>query len=360
MSAFPYNTASPPPTAGPLPVIERANLNTPYATGGGGGVSPVGISTAEVAGITGQLNLIGDENTYIRMDGGNSTMFLVAGASSGQVTVNGNFLVPLPNVAEIQGNLVVSSINGAAPGGGGGGPNPTVSSITLGGSLPAINAVSSAIYFNANGLDFTSSMMAIAYSNDAAPAPLAGTGWTEFAVTTPGQGGALEISADTQGNAVIFTQSTIYFECQNTVIPSLTVSSINGAAPGGGGSASFSTLYSGSSTISCDAAVTTALLNFDTTIGHVYQIQTQMTVQGNGGQEGTLDDDVVQEVVNQLFLNATQGSFISTANAAARDVNIGTSGMWKATQGSQALAISGTFSTQVLLTGVSLLDFGAI
>jgi hypothetical protein len=138
------------------------------------------------------------------------------------------------------------------------------------------------------------------------------------------------------------------------------VSSINGAAPGGGGSASFSTLFSGNSTIACDAAVTTTLLNFGTTIGNVYQIQTQMNIQGNGGEEGTDNDDVVQEVVNQLFLNTTQGSFISTANAAARDVNIGTSGLWKATQGVQALAISGSFSTQVVMTGVSLLDFGAI
>ncbi len=105
MSAFPYTTTSPPPTAGPLPVIERANQSSgPYGGGGGGGVSPTGISTAQVTGIGQELDLAADSNTLIRMDGVNSTMFLIAGASSGQVIVNGTFLVPLPSVAEIQGN----------------------------------------------------------------------------------------------------------------------------------------------------------------------------------------------------------------------------------------------------------------
>ena len=265
-----------------------------------------------------------------------------------RTSTNGHLSLVAPNI-DLKGqvgisSLNVSSINGAAPGGGGGAPPTFVSTISSIFNLSSINSGSPGL------LTVVGSLLATDYL---------GAGQVSTAsVVSIVPGGA--VSIQNLGTSSISSAAPQINMTAPVGMSSLVVSSINGAAPGGGSSASFSTLYSGSSTITCDGGVTTTLLNFGTTVGHTYQIQTQMNIQGNGGQEGTLDDDVVQEVVAQLFLNATQGSFISTANAAARDVNIGTCGMWKATQGAQALAINGTFSTQVVMTGVSLLDYGAI
>lgn len=79
MSAFPYITTSPPPTAGPLPVIERANLNTPYSGGGGGG----GPSTI------GPNPVVSSITTNGGWAGGIPSTFDVAGAGQG-LAIGGN------------------------------------------------------------------------------------------------------------------------------------------------------------------------------------------------------------------------------------------------------------------------------
>lgn len=147
-----------------------------------------------------------------------------------------------------------------------------------------------------------------------------------------------------------------------TSISSLTVSSINGAAPGGGNAPFFSTLNQSPTTIDCDGQTTTPLLQFSTIVSHLYMIQTQMTIQPRTGQAqtGTMADSVVQEILNELDLNQTVGSLISSMDAANNDLRIGTTGMWKANQTGQILDIFTTFSTTVQLGDVYLTDFGAV
>ena len=137
MPSFPYTTTSPPPTAGPLPVIERANLNTPYAAGGGGGgastIGPVlalsSLTVSSINGIGGDLvlNAVGG----IVVDGpGFGLLFPTDGEINfqdslgslvGVSSINGS-VYPPPAGTTISSfttasvsSLSVSSINGAAP-----------------------------------------------------------------------------------------------------------------------------------------------------------------------------------------------------------------------------------------------------
>ena len=85
-----------------------------------------------------------------------------------------------------------------------------------------------------------------------------------------------------------------------------------------------------------------------------------MTAQGRGGEEGTTTDSVVQEVLNQITLNATAGNLISSLNGVSRDLSIGTCGMWKSGLSGTSLAIDTTFSTTIQLVEVGLTDFGPV
>lgn len=142
---------------------------------------------------------------------------------------------------------------------------------------------------------------------------------------------------------------------------STTAFTVNGA-PVGGSAPFFSTLNQSPQAIDCDGQTTTILLNFSTIVNHLYMIQTQMTVQPRVGQpqRGTQEDTVIQEILNELDLNQTVGSLISSMDAANTDLRIGTTGMWRANQTGQSLDIYTTFSTTVQLNDVYLTDFGAV
>lgn len=330
-----------------------------------GGVNPVLTSGAQIN--TGEIILSG-----LTGDFGSQIQARVGADGQGNVQIS---------------SLYVSSINGGAPGGGAG-PNLLVSSLAVNpsGSLSfPFNGGGAPIIFGSD----TADSQKFFYLEAITPAP---NGFYQSTTSglvamellyqdnsvdtlAPLVVGSLQIAdepgfAAVQG-AFLIENSTIKIKSgfdsypiaidAPTTISSLFVSSINNATPGGGGSAPFfSTLNQTPSTINCDANTTQILLSFSTTAGHLYQIQTQMTIQGNGGQEGTANDDVIQEVLNEIYLNTTQGSFISTANAAARDVGIGTCGMWKSNLTGTSLAISGTFSTTVQLGDVYLTDFGPV
>ena len=242
MPSFPYTTTSPPPTAGPLPVIERANLNTPYAAGGGGGggsgpnlvvstiTFPDGTITTDGAifslGNQSTLTLSSDGSTFLGLkptlnallsEGGLSGVSVGANLIAGGIGLIGQggvFNTQTP--AFINGNgtgsvmvssILVSSINGAAPAGGG--VNPA------GISTAQVAATASTLTLAANGqsvitLDDTKTI-------------------------------AIELlSKSGAGSIRLNGYSTI-------VTGDLNVSSINGAAPGG---SNFTTASISTATIS--------------------------------------------------------------------------------------------------------------
>jgi hypothetical protein len=257
--------------------------------------------------------------------------FLCPGAYGMTIDVSGGVQIQTyrpPQYSDALQIRSISTINGYT--------NPNLQSVGLNGN-PTINTILEAC--GGPGPSFVSPLCDILL------------GRVFLGGNAPVQQAVSSCSLSSDGAGRLIAQAT------NMSVSSMTISSINGAAPGSGG-AFLSTLFNGNSTINCDGTQT--LLSFNTTIGNTYQIQTQMSIQGRGGQEGTLNDDVVLDLAGELYLNQVQGSFISTANAAARDLQIGTCGMWKAGTNTQNLTISGTFSTQVNLNKVFLLDYGAI
>ncbi len=405
MSAFPYSMASPPPTAGPLTIIDRANQSTPYSGGGGGGgtiissFNTASVSSLSVSSINGATpgtgsiptnlnvstlgvadslsvggglalgkgivdigNLPTSQDITMEILGYNSGtaalfgMSITSDTNTNTMTISSVGATPilLNNISTINGvaypppggsavstfdtasisSLSVSSINGAAPGTGGG------ASIAEGGAF---------VLCSSNGVIVMGHI------------PGATLPDIQIGDSMNTVGISLQ---NAQGDSLALFAGTIGFTTQNVNMTgtNLNVSSINGGAypPPGGSAPQFSTLFSGSSTINCDGGQTQVLLSFSTLTNHLYQIQPSILIQGNGGQEGTLDDDVVLEVPAVITLNTLQGSFISTANAAARDVNIGMGGMFRAAGGGLSLAINGTFSTSAQLNSVNLVDFGAV
>lgn len=147
--SFPGLSSSPAPTAGPLPVVERANLSAaPYGGGGGGGGSVSSFATASISSLSvssingaapgggGQalstLALSSLTVSSINGIGGD----LVLNAVGGIVVDGPGFGIQFPTDGEIdfqdsKGALVgLSSINGAAYPPAGLGPNPAFSTVT--------------------------------------------------------------------------------------------------------------------------------------------------------------------------------------------------------------------------------------
>jgi len=193
MSVFsgPYTTLSPPPTAGPLPVIERANLNTPYSGGGGGGgPSTIGPNPV-VSSIT----------------------------TNGGATANGWDLI----AAGFNFNINGSTLNLVNFGGGelAGGQAFNINADTT----PNIDLALFLSTTNTSGGNIQGTSLVV--QSDGAVYGAASLG----AITD----GTCYIASYAQGTTPQLSTLNVYADAVN--MSSLNVSSINGAAPGGGGSA---------------------------------------------------------------------------------------------------------------------------
>lgn len=238
-----YALINPPPTAGPLPVVDSASLGAPYYApasggGGGGGVNPAGISTNAVAAATG---------TKLSLFAGTTATSIALDSAADNIVLNA------ATVDATGANLIISSINGAAPGGGGVGPNPLFSSISLstnaainfnsmnfvgsGASLginifnqitAAVNDIQLAT--NVPGSIVNPSLTGnVNYINMFAPA--ANSGITLVSGDNEGQFLIGGIAASGASTFTILNPGDVVFTAPNTSISTLTVSSINGTAP---------------------------------------------------------------------------------------------------------------------------------
>ena len=284
MPSFPYTTTSPPPTSGALTVVDRANESQSYAGGGGGGGSagPDLALSSITLNPTGNGVILGtgagNSQSQIvwttSVDGQESFQAFWRGGQSGDVLVNNKSLAftawstntvlgtaPIdclainlkPNSGSVPSGVIadngaggiyltnVSSINGALPGGAVP-PNLVVSSIQ------SQNPVTEDLSFVGNGgtiiFDQTGDQN-IQFNNGVAPAEIGSRiigGNTWLHIGSPSGNSEVPVS--------ISSLTCAGQEVVSSAISSLTVSSINGAAPGGGSALStFNQLFT--STIAC-------------------------------------------------------------------------------------------------------------
>lgn len=202
-----------------LPCITNSRPGVPVfaLSGQGGGGVPANpdltLSTLTVA----------ETAVVSTLGAGGASLALLSKATEGGVRILGDNGTD-PTTLSVA-NLNVSSINGATPGGGGGaGPDPVVSTLTIGGSQ--LNMVGSSIL----NLEFISTP-----SLDSA---------TIFFQNFIGSGSATEMGYDQVTSSILIQGVTVGGPAQPGKLTveaeiktsSLMVSSINGLAPGGGGS----------------------------------------------------------------------------------------------------------------------------
>jgi len=233
--ATPYNPFSPPPTAGPLSIIERANQNTPYSGGGGGGgggTSTIStfnqLFTSSIGSanpVSVDLEIVGNgANLKIDMSSGGLAdiqfqMSTSVGSGGGNAPSlacldlggqNYSFVLGAPagvGMTTTISSLSVSSINGAAPGGGSVPANLELSTLTMG--IPGvITGVSSLV--GGGGILSVGDQLAVS--------------------SISGLGNALLL--DGAGYAINVAGSAVNIGAAPVNISSATISSINGLAPG--------------------------------------------------------------------------------------------------------------------------------
>lgn len=195
----------------------------------GGGVSPLGISTAQVAGSAGALSLVGP------------TSLVLSSVNVNALGVN-NF-----NLGN--GNLNVSSINGASPAGGGVDPAGISTNVVsaASGTLLTLNSDSTTTQINIDS----------------------------------SKGGQIDINAAAGAGTINLGAVTL-----NASAANLQISSINGVAPGGGSIAnvSVSTVSSGFVFAPGGPGVVPLTSSFATTAGNLYQLSwTDVTQVITGG-----------------------------------------------------------------------------
>jgi hypothetical protein len=465
MSLFsgPYTILSPPPTAGPLPVIERANLNTPYSGGSGPGPSTIGpnpvISTLTFAAgnpssgnTTGTINMAsvlnildpsvptpnnyhfqfatnqdpqaGGYPPYVSQYQSTLNNFAVWGPSA-SATQTGNFSfstditgrsqivaanatgglstlvisadsVLIPTSATIS-SLSVSSVNGGAPGGSAG-PNPVVSSIVVNSgdysiSSGGIEFTGQADFFgyaavsNGGGQPIqypnpNSTIIGVAKTPGVNPEysdvgigrivlvgqPSFGGTITKPGIIQAGDGSSIsnsDILIQASGNILLNSNGVSSLVCVGgtTTISSLNCSTINGAAPGGGG-LQFSTLGipggSGVSTFGLVANQTNTLVEFSTVAGHVYTAS--VVARASVGPVADTDS-VASEIVDSAAGNEIIGSWplsqVSTLSGTFLQ-QVGGSVTWKAGGTGAFFSLYPTVAANARVDSVNLIDFGAI
>lgn len=282
-------------------------------------------------------------------------------------------------VAELNG---VSSINGQAPFGSAG-PNPVVSSI----SFPLGNATTGGVINMLSNLSINDSSTPVLqdyqfYTN---LQNVGGGLWENISsfVSSPnvfqvngtggdGANGILAVIGGADGrNAIAATNgfgtpSTLTLVADPVVIPgNLQVSSINGAAPGGGG-LQFSTIGipggSGASSFALVANQTNTLVEFSTLAGHVYQAS--VVARGLLSADPTDTDILLSEIIDNATGNEVLGSWpmsqVSTFTSGGIQQQVGGSVTWKAGGTGAFFSLYPTVDAAARVDSISLIDFGAI
>ena len=248
-------------------------------------------------------------------------------------------------------SLNVSSLNGAAPGGGGGGAPPAVvSTISSLVNVSTINVNSPGLITIAGGISVLDYVGAGSISTGSIVSIAPGG-----AVSVPNLGTSSITSAAPQLNITAPTS-----------VSSLIVSSINGAAPGGGGaSLQYSTISNPTPNIvPVDPGATIQILSFSTIAGHVYSAsvnaRANITVVPASATD-MLQSEILDNNVGNDFLGSWLCSAISTSAASGGFYQqIGGTINWKAAGTGASFAVYTQTSTSVYMDSLKVIDFGAI
>ena len=394
----------------------------------GGGINPAGISTNQVSVATGTTITIGNPGGAQVAVNGAGGGFISIGTNGGSGGTGEIYLSASSTIVEAE--LWVSSLNGQAPGGGGGPvpanlvvstlnvsssilTNPTnveitnpagvgteatwdymdssfgatdilvlknVSTIGQGYFNPTIDAAGPvlpfiyALYESATGFqtatnlaDFLVGRMFL--GGDGAAPFLS----TCYLATNPGGDlvvGAPSLNVNNVSTAALNVSSIQASGAVQVLSPlnvsTLVVSSINGAAPGGGSALQFSTLGipggPGASTFVCDPNTTSELVSFSTTAGHIYSAS--VFARAQVFEPAANGDTIYTEILDNSVGNEPIGNWpaqsVSTISAGGSFQYVGGAINWRAGGTGCSFSVNPSVSTNVRVDGFNLIDFGAI
>ena len=263
------------------------------------------------------------------------------------------------------GNGTLANIDRPYYGGGGGGGGSVVSTITSTLAVDTIAPLPPAIgiQFDAPVVNMDNSLVFISSLTTANTGGVLDMGASLNWANNLGKlTGVSSIAGGGAGNIVI---GTLGVSISTLVSGSLTVSSINGAAPGGS-APEFSTLTipggAGTSTFICNPNITNPLVGFSTVAGHVYSATVYARAQTTevSADGATVYSEILDNNVGNDPFGNWETQRLSTLTAGGGFQQIGGTVNWKAAGLGAAFNVEPSVSTSVKVDGINIIDFGAI